>query len=338
MSPFNFPVIDPSSRRSKYRQIADVVIEAVNDGRLHKGEALPSINEVSERLGLARDTVVKAYSLLKQLGVLESAHGKAFHITTNHVDTKLRVFVLFDAFTPYKETLYRAIRHYGGADVELDIFFHHFNVPLFCKLLNDAKGRYQRYVVMPFTNPEILECLRGFDDENLLLLDRRSGFQGCKCSALVQDHDVELEKVLGQAVDYIFRYSNFTLVFPEDKNHPLEIKDAFLRFCVKNKIKAHVVEHLCVDSPLINNAYFVIEDTDLVELAKAGKARGLQLGVDFGIISYNDTSMKEIAGNGISVVSVDFAEMGRKTALWLLGEKLHTYELEPSRFIARHSL
>jgi len=40
----------------------------------------------------------------------------------------------------------------------------------------------------------------------------------------------------------------------------------------------------------------------------------------------------------ISVVSVDFAEMGRKTAEWILDTKSKTNEIEPTRFIARRSL
>jgi DNA-binding transcriptional regulator YhcF (GntR family) len=57
--------IDPDSPVPKYKQIINLVTQAVKSGMLRQDEQLPSINEMSESNYLARDTVEKAYNELK---------------------------------------------------------------------------------------------------------------------------------------------------------------------------------------------------------------------------------------------------------------------------------
>jgi DNA-binding LacI/PurR family transcriptional regulator len=60
-------------------------------------------------------------------------------------------------------------------------------------------------------------------------------------------------------------------------------------------------------------------------------------GTDIGIIAYNDTPMKEIAANGITTISVDFSEMGKKAADFAVkGEKIQ--EILPTSLFIRNSL
>lgn len=336
--------IDPAAETPKYRQIVESVREAVRDGRLGRGDLLPSINEVSAAHGLARDTVVKAYNLLKEMGLLESAHGKGFHVASDHVREALRVFVLFDALTPYKETVYEAMRAEAAGRAELDLYFHHFNPGVFARLLADARGKYARYVVMPFPHDEVRRTLEGWDQEKLLLLDIKTDYPGRRCAAVWQSHDAELERALEEAANRLRSYQSFTLVFPEDKHHPPVIKAAFRRFCRRHGIEHRIIPALRGEAIRAGRAYFVIEDNDLVELIKVGRRERLKIGRELGVLSYNDTPMKEVVLHGISVVSVDFEELGRQAARRILaaanghdhGAALDA--LEPTRFIARHSL
>lgn len=336
--------IDAAAETPKYRQIIEGVREAVRDGRLAKGDPLPSINEVSAAHGLARDTVVKAYNLLKEMGLLESAHGKGFHVASDHVREALRVFVMFDALTPYKETVYEAMRAEAAGRAELDLYFHHFNPGVFARLLSDARGKYARYVVMPFPHDAVRRALQGWDQEKLLLLDINVDYPGRRCAAVWQSHDAELERALEAAAGRLQAYQSFTLVFPEDKHHPPVIKAAFRRFCRRHGIEHRIIASLRGEAIGAGRAYFVIEDNDLVELIKAGRRERLKIGKELGVLSYNDTPMKEVVLHGISVVSVDFEELGRKAARKVLengngnGAAHESEILEPTRFIARHSL
>jgi DNA-binding transcriptional regulator YhcF (GntR family) len=338
--------IDASAETPKYKQIVEYVCDAVRAGRLKKGDPLPSINEVSAAHGVARDTVVKAYGRLKEMGLLGSAHDKGFHIATDHFREARRVFVMFDAPTPYKETVYEAMRAEANGWAELDLYFHHFNPDVFARLLADARGKYASYVVMPFPDETVRQALAGWDQEKLLLLDIGLDYPDRRCATVWQSHDRELERALEAAAERLCSYRAFVLVFPEDKHHPQVIKPAFRRFCRRHGLEHRIIPSLRGESIREGVAYFVIEDNDLVELIKAGRKAHLKIGREIGILSYNDTPMKEVVLHGISVVSVDFAELGRKAVRCILdgaqangnGKAGGCDILEPTRFIARHSL
>jgi DNA-binding transcriptional regulator YhcF (GntR family) len=330
--------VDPASDRPKYRQIVENVCRALRNGALRKGDPLPSLNALSASHGLARDTVVKAYNALKALGVLAPAHGKGFYVATDHYVSRLRLFVLFDAMTPYKEILYEGLRAELAGRAQLDIYFHYFNPELFAKLLDDARGRYEYYVVMPFPEARVRRILRSFDQDRLLLLDIAVDYPGKRCACVSQSHDTELERALGEAASRIRRYRSLTLVFPEDRHHPVVIKPAFRRFCRREGLRHAVTERLEAHTIRKGHAYFVIEDADLVRLIQTCRRQGLRLGRDVGVISYNDTPMKEVVQDGISVISVDFAALGRHAARQALARATDVQLWEPTRFISRDSL
>ena len=83
--------------------------------------------------------------------------------------------------------------------------------------------------------------------------------------------------------------------------------------------------------------YFVITESDLVKVLKGCRQAGLNLGKDLGIVAYNDTPMKEIAGNGITVISVDFSEMGRHAAEFVRTRN-KIRKILPTRLILRTSV
>jgi DNA-binding LacI/PurR family transcriptional regulator len=63
----------------------------------------------------------------------------------------------------------------------------------------------------------------------------------------------------------------------------------------------------------------------------------LALGKDVGIISYNDTPMKQIVGGGISVISTNFELMGELTAEFVKNKQKVATVLQTD-FILRESL
>jgi DNA-binding LacI/PurR family transcriptional regulator len=75
----------------------------------------------------------------------------------------------------------------------------------------------------------------------------------------------------------------------------------------------------------------------LVELIKKIEGTDLKVGKDVGILSYNDTPLKEILLNGISVITTDHETMGRTAALLILENK-QAHVDNPCRLILRASL
>jgi DNA-binding transcriptional regulator YhcF (GntR family) len=322
----------------KYRQIIERVCQAVQAGQLRRGDRLPSINALSAAHGIARETVVKAYKRLKEMGLLVSLQGQGFHIATSQYRAAKRIFLLFDQFAPFKEKLYESMREAVRGQAQLDLRFHHFQPEVFVKLLEDAKGRYDYYVVMPFPHPAVRAALTGFNQSKLMLLDIDAQYPGKRCAAVLQNHGAELTRALTEAWPRLKRYRAVTLVFPEDKHHPVASKAAFRRFCRVHGIPGHIVPTFHPDDIHKRNAYFVIEDSDLVALVKSARQKHLKLGRDIGLLAYNDAPFKEIVQGGIDIVSIDFASLGRQAAKQILNPSPNCHILEPTHFIARGSL
>lgn len=83
--------------------------------------------------------------------------------------------------------------------------------------------------------------------------------------------------------------------------------------------------------------YLIITDNDLVNIIKASKSKILEIGKDVGIISYNDAPLKEVVENGITVVSIDWHEMGKKAA-GLINKPAKFQVPETTNLIIRKSL
>ena len=62
--------INHKSDTPKYQQIVNAINEAISKNLLQKGSALPSVNNICKSNQLSRDTVFKAYSILKDNKVI----------------------------------------------------------------------------------------------------------------------------------------------------------------------------------------------------------------------------------------------------------------------------
>jgi GntR family transcriptional regulator len=62
--------IDLKSETPIYQQLSNQIIENIANGNLQPGEEVPSIRSLAADLGINMHTVNKAYSLLKQKGLL----------------------------------------------------------------------------------------------------------------------------------------------------------------------------------------------------------------------------------------------------------------------------
>ena len=60
--------------------------------------------------------------------------------------------------------------------------------------------------------------------------------------------------------------------------------------------------------------YLIPDDRNLIRIIKKMKEKKFVLGNDIGIISYNDTLLKEIVEGGITTISTDFKKMGATLA------------------------
>ena len=159
--------IDFNSDIPKYQQLVNAINDALSNNTLSNGEALPSVNVICKDYKLSRDTVFKAYTILKENGVVESVPNKGYYVAN---DTR-KVLLVLDTFKAYKEVLYHAFVNNLPKKVIVDVQFHHYNINNFKTILNNSKGKYFKYVVMPFDHKEVSSVLSDFDDDKLLLID-----------------------------------------------------------------------------------------------------------------------------------------------------------------------
>lgn len=330
--------IDKSLKTPIYQQITDCVLLGIESGSLLVGDMLPSINQVAKEIGVARETVIRAFSALQERGIVQAVHGKGYFILTKSVNIRHRVFLLLDTFSAYKQTFYKGLRDSLGPDNIVDLYFHHFNPTIFKKLLREAVGNYTHYVVLPFDYPDIANYLKDLPEERLYLTDRYPQYLKNGYSAVYQKFDEDVYAALSSAKTLIKKYNSLTLVFCDTLTVvPVELKEGFERYCLMNDVNFLVsCGILSNDNISKGDSFLIIDDDDLVRLVEIANGRKLIIGKDIGIISYNDTPLKKVVGQGISVISTDFKKMGETIALMILNNERACIQ-NPCRFIDRGS-
>lgn len=336
--------IDSTSGSPKYRQIIDGIIQAIERKELSRGDVLPSVNQLYKDFALARETVIKAYAELKSQGIVESIPGKGYYVASEYVKHGLKIFLLFDALSAYKQDLYNAFKKEIGPEAILDVYFHHFNIEMFEMLLLDSIGKYGYYLVMPFAHPKISDILAKLDQTRLLNGDKsyflvwdREHCVAAPYSYIGQEFEMTVYACLQEALRLIKKYARFVLMMPESIHHPSETKAAFVRFCEQYGISYALIEDWEQEPVTPGTAYFVVDDSDLLHVVETCKEQRYVLGKTVGLLSYNETALKRVIGDGITVISTDFRQLGKRTAQYIR-EPILTEEIIPTRLIVRSSL
>lgn len=76
--------LDNKSERPIYEQITEQLKQAIMNGRLQAGDALPSIRALATELHISVMTTKRAYSDLERDGFIETIRGKGSYVTSQH--------------------------------------------------------------------------------------------------------------------------------------------------------------------------------------------------------------------------------------------------------------
>ena len=319
----------------KYKQIVTSIEEAIANGSLKKGNQLPSLNAIKNKHRLSRDTVLTAFNELKNRGIIHSVVGKGYYVSSEDVLVKQKIFVLFDELNSFKEDLYNSFLEYLGDDIQIDIFFHHFNNDIFNKLINDSIGNYSYYVIMPAHLIDTEVILKNLPKDKVYLLDQvPEGLESYP--AIYQDFENDIQKGLFTGLHAIRKYKKLVFVFSGQKQ-PKQLLNGFLNFCSDYKINYEITETIYKRTPEKGELYILFEDKDLIKIIKKIKEQKLQIAKDIGIISYNDTLLKEVVADGITTISTDFNLMGKTLAEMILKNE-QTSVINPSKLLFRKSI
>lgn len=331
MSDF-IPVIDQESSVPKFLQLVHSFENAVKSGHLKVSDSLPSVNELCKQCGLSRDTVFKAYTELKNRKLIESVPNKGYYVASN----TQKVFLFLDTFKAYKEVLYGAFRDALPNSYNVDIHFHHYNTHVFEDIVKNAIGKYSHYIIMNFDHDVVKKTVSKIEPSKLLCIDWIVNVPK-KCSYIGQDFGQPVYNNLLKVTESLVKYDKLILIYPEFTNHPPETISAFENFCIDHRFDYEVIYRTIDVNPQKGELYFTVSDRVLAKLLDLILDKELILGSDVGIISYNETPTKKYIKDGITVLSTDFNEIGKKMAQFIL-ENEQIKEFVPTKIIKRHSL
>ncbi|WP_310391830.1 GntR family transcriptional regulator [Hymenobacter sp.] len=331
--------LKPADKMPKYKQIVQSFIADIERGVLKDGAQLPTITELSGEYDLARDTVEKAYRELRERGFLTSVQGKGYYVQA-HGDTKLKILLVFNKLSSYKKLIYYAFIEALGDQATVDLQIHHYNAHLFQEIIERSLGKYNYYVVMPhFTlatsQEEYLKVLELIPAEELVLLDKDIPELNRQVPGVFQDFNRDIGGALDALAKELERYPRMTMILPSDDNYPVEIDRGFRQFCRYNDKQVAVKDNATDEVLTPGTAYVVVRETDLVELVKKVRQTSYLLGREIGIITFNETPLKELLN--MTVITTDFEQMGR-TAAQLILEKKRIKVKNPFYTIRRGSL
>ena len=327
--------IDTTSGIPKYKQIVLSIEIAIAENRLKKNDKLPSVNKISLEFSLSRDTVLLAYDELKKRGIIYAILGKGYYVKSVEFSFEQRIFLLFDELNSFKEDIYNSFLETMNNSAQVDIFFHHFNIDMFRKLINEANGNYSKYIIMPTNLIGAPALIKTLPNQDVYILDQTNSDLK-DYPSIYQNFVKDIYKAMLKGKYLIDKYQKLILLFPGFRE-PVGMKIGFEKFCADFDIKNEVINGF-EDREIQKGAVYIIpNDRDLVRVIEKAKLQHLKLGTDFGIISYNETPLKKVVENGITTISTDFIEMGKILAQMILSGKKEQIE-NKSELIIRKSL
>jgi len=137
--------INPELEIPLYRQLVDSIRTAIKQDVLTAGQQLPTVQELTERLGIARGTIKRAYDELEQTGLIEKIQGRGTFVRYQPANSGSR-----------KEQAMAAIDELLTRLDEMGLSASEINIFLNLKLRQRAEAESHVKVAVVECNPENL--------------------------------------------------------------------------------------------------------------------------------------------------------------------------------------
>ncbi|MCB0528856.1 MAG: GntR family transcriptional regulator [Saprospiraceae bacterium] len=333
--------INEYSKTPKYKQIINSVISNIEKGAAKEGDKLPSVNSLLIKFDISRDTIVKAYEYLKEIGIVDSIPGKGYYIKSTNIQQRAKVFLLFNKLSVHKKIIYDAFTQTLGDQAAIDFFIYNNDFRVFKNLILSHKDdSYTHFVIISHFlegGEHACDFINQLPKHKLIILDKKvEGISG-EYASVYQDFETDIHKALTEALPLLEKYKKLKIIFPPYSYHPREILTGFERFCTEYAFEYAVVGNIGEEPIQENEAYINLMEDDLVTLIKRVKNLGLKVGREVGIMSYNETPLKEILLDGITIISTDFQTLGETAARLVINNEKH-HIANPFSLVVRHSL
>ncbi len=324
-------VINTSVSIPIYKQVISQIEQKIISGEYSPGYQLPSMNKMAANLEVSKETVKKAYAILRDKGVIEPKQGKGFYVKGINEDRPPRILLLFDKLSSYKQVLFQSFTDKIGASAEITIKIHYQNLDVFEFFIDESVDKYDYYVVTPHfpldnaSQKRMLKLLKRFPYRKLILLDRKVdalvGNYGC----VYQDFSNDITQTLLKEIDTLKQFSKLNVLIMPNSLYGKEIKKAIDSCCAENLIPINFITEINESTIRPKEVYLMLNsqhDDGLLKFARISSQLGLVIGEDIKLISYNDSPINELILNGLTTVSTDFEQMGEMAAQMILDGKL----------------
>ena len=330
--------IDSRLENPLFQQIKNHIENGIINGKLNPGHKLPSINKIAREYQIAPGTVIRAYDELREMGLISSKQGKGYFVSGSDIQIHRRIFLLFDRMNAFKEILYDAFRNEFDENTDIQVFFHHYNIRRFEKLIRENLGKFSHYVLMPHLNENIQKIIDKLPEKKIIFIDNLPVNLKTSANGVYQDFYNDIFTALTGEIERIKKYDSINLSLSQSQFQfvPQGILAGFQDFCKNFGLNHAVIQNITVSNLNKNKLYIIFDDRELMYTLKLIQTHQWNLISDIGIISFDETPMKELLAGGISVLSTDFEQMGITAAKLVKGE-IEGKIANPFRLIFRNS-
>jgi DNA-binding transcriptional regulator YhcF (GntR family) len=333
--------IDEYSITPKYLQLSNSILLGIEKGLIVKDDMLPSINDLSYALEVSRNTIERVYKELKGMGIVGSIPGKGYYIANTIFKKPVKILLLFNKLSSHKKIIYDAFVDTLGDYGAVDFYIYNNDFHLFKKIITEKiQNDYSKFILIShfLDNQDLAhEIINTIPKDKLILMDKLVPKVNGDFAAVYEDFEADIYGALKQLIDRLSKYHTINIIFPENTYHSKEILKGFLNFCSDYAFDHEIISSLSSQSIKSGNVYISLMEDDLVELIKKAIAADLKVGTDIGVISYNETAIKQVILNGITTISTDFKLMGIKAAELVINNRHECFAV-PFKVTLRDSL
>lgn len=325
-------VINASVGIPVYKQVISQVEQKIISGEYSPGDRLPSMNELAQSLDLSKETIKKVYVILRDKGLIEPRQGKGFYVKGVDEKRPLRILLLFDKLSSYKQVLFHSFMKEIGDHAEVTIRIHNQNLDVLELFLDEDLDKFDYYVITPHfplddtSQRRMLKLLKRIPNRKLIILDKNVPELPGNYGSVYQDFSTDIASALEEGLEKLKRFSKLNILIMPNSLYSSQIITSLERFCEEKNLPVEFHTGVSEDIIRPNEVYLMLNsqhDDGLLTVSRIASALGLKIGQDISIISYNDSPINEIILNGLTSVSADFRQMGQVSAQMILNKTLY---------------
>ena len=309
--------IDNFAVTPKYLQIANSILKAIEEKKIHLNDVLPSLNELSFELDISRDTAERGYRHLKNLSVIGGVAGKGYFIKNVDIGNPKKIFLLFNKLSTHKKIIYDAFVGALSESTTVDFYIFNNDFGLFKKLVLSKLNDYTHFIIIPHFiegGENAHKIINMIPKDKLILLDKKIDGVNGEFAAVYENFELDVYHALEKAKKELAKYETIKVIFPRNSYYPDEIISGVRKFCQDYDFKHQIVQNIREEEVSKSCVYISVMEDDLVVLLEKTIQSNFILGKEVGIISYNETPLKKLLLNGITTISTDFFQMGEIAA------------------------